>query len=119
MCHKNEFVMYEVMRELSDNELANIKMFEVEYFEDKENAFIVTNDDQFYVIGCNRDGMLGLNHKNEVKELTKIEVLCGKQIVDIKCSTYIAAVLTKCGHIYVWFGIDEDFEVNRPHSPQQ
>jgi alpha-tubulin suppressor-like RCC1 family protein len=103
---------FDILSKLNEDFKREIKLFYVfnNYIKDKEkynpigfNALIVTQNDSVYAIGDNSCGQLGLGHNKQVKNLTIVDELCNKQIVDfVNGSTYCMA-RDNCGNVY-FFG---------------
>jgi hypothetical protein len=92
-----------VINKLKDDFLNDIKfIYVLEDFKNKSNAFIVTNDDKVFVFGNNRDGVLGLGHKNKVNELTINEDLSYKRLTDFKNGYCHVIALTVDGKVFCW-----------------
>ena len=88
---------------LNEKFIKNIKLLYVfKGIGNKNNVFIVTNDDKTYVFRFNSSAVLGLGNENKVKKLTIVEELCHKQIIDFKNSHYHMIGRTIDGKVYVW-----------------
>ena len=94
---------FKVLNDLKEDFKQNIKILYV--FKDywnKENVFLVTNDDKVYCFGSNSYGLLGFGHDNEVNELTLNQELSHKQIIDFKNSYYHVIARTSDEKVYCW-----------------
>ena len=83
------------------NKILNFYMF-LKIIYNKENVFLVTNEDKVYCFGYNRNGLLGFGHENEVNELTLNQDLSHKQIIDFKNSVYHVIARTSDEKVYCW-----------------
>ena len=108
MSEKQNQIFLENFKVLNDLKLSedfkqNIKLLYVfKDYNNKENVFLVTNDDKVYCFGSNTNGLLGFGHENEVKELTLNQDLSHKQIIDFKNSEYHVIARTSDEKVYCW-----------------
>ena len=65
-----------------------------------EEIIFITNTEDIYGYGSNKDGRLGFGHRFELKEPTLIPELCGKQVVKIQFGDHFMVCLTKSGDVY-------------------
>lgn len=91
---KNEFEHFPVLTKIKNaKEIAG----------GQHHTIVLTNDNQVYSIGRKEYGRLGLGEVAEdVTELTLIESLKDKKIVDISCGAENTLGLTSDGKVYVW-----------------
>jgi hypothetical protein len=86
------------------------------------NILIVTNYDEVFTFGANRNGVLGFGNDIEVSELTINEELSHKQIIDIKNGNKHVIARTIDGFVYCWgrneYGVlgngEDDWETYKP-----
>ena len=69
----------------------------------------VTNDNKVYAIGSNSNGILGFGQDNEVKQLTIVEELCNKSIIEFKNRECHTIARTYDGKLYCWGKIGVEF----------
>jgi alpha-tubulin suppressor-like RCC1 family protein/thiamine kinase-like enzyme len=98
---------YKELKNLEISFVKNIKYLYiskdyVEEYHKRKNVFIISKDDQFFYFGVNRHGESGFRHKYRVKELSKVEVLCNKQIIDLKKGQRHVIARTTDGKVYCW-----------------
>lgn len=82
--------------------IANIKLVCV-FGSSGNEALIITKDDQFFALGSNCSGCLGLGDSTGVLEPKKVETLCGKNVKGIAYGSgpHVLA-FTDLGELYSW-----------------
>jgi RCC1 and BTB domain-containing protein len=90
-----------VLHKLKPQFVTKIKFICI-FGETGNEVLIVTEEDKVYSFGNNKNGCLGLGHKNEIQEPTIVEELCNKQIVNIAYGFRHCIALSKSGDLYAW-----------------
>ncbi|CAB3378362.1 Hypothetical predicted protein [Cloeon dipterum] len=72
-----------------------------------ENVIIVLKNDEVLAIGKNQDGCLGTGNEGEVKELTRIEILCTHKIEGFVCGGNVSNypsifAISGSGSVFSW-----------------
>ena len=82
--------------------------------EENSNLLFVTDDEKVFGIGKNKNGVLGLGHQNEVKEVEIIPELCDKNVKEFYNSEDFVLCSTSDYRLFSWgvnnnskFGIGE------------
>jgi hypothetical protein len=100
---------FDILNKLSKEIKQNIKLLYI--FKDSTlesnsrenlNVFFVTKNDKTYGFGGNEFGQLGFGHNNPVTDLTQIDELCDKNIVEFANGEYHCIARTARGKVYDW-----------------
>ena len=83
------------------NKLAQIKLVYITP-QDASDVVFVTNSDEVYAFGSNKNGRLGVGHQLVVEEPTLIKELCGKGVIKISSGCNFMAALTSSGEVWTW-----------------
>ena len=88
--------------EMSENIPENIKQI-VKYFHVfKDNILFVTIDDKVFGMGSNYEGVCGLGHRSEVKEIELIPELCDKGVKQFFIGEDFVLCLTIDNKLFSW-----------------
>ena len=86
-----------------------------------EHCLFLGYNGKVFSRGSNNFGQLGLGDYDERKDLTEVQYLSKKYVIDIECGSRHSGVLTKEGHVYCWgdagsgqCGVGEMITVNEP-----
>jgi E3 ubiquitin-protein ligase HERC4 len=93
---------FEVLNELKEEFLSEIKLLYIFKNYNENNALIVTNDDKVFAFGDNSYGVLGFGHSSQIKQITINEELSHKQMIDFKNGFYHIIARTIDGKVYCW-----------------
>ena len=67
-----------------------------------EHCLFLGHDGKVFARGCNKFGQLGLGDLVDRKDLTEVQYLSRKSVVDVECGSRHSGVLTEEGHVYCW-----------------
>lgn len=103
---------YEFLRNLDEKFFSRIKILYINKYTSLfgNNAFIVTNGGNVYVIGDNLYGCLGLGNNERVLEPKELGDLCGNKVLRFDGSTNQVIALTQNGKIFSCFLKNFTFE---------
>ena len=86
-----------------------------------EHCLFLGYNGRVFARGCNKFGQLGLGDLVERKELTEVQYLSTKNVLNVECGSRHSGVLTEEGHVYCWgdagsgqCGVGEMVTVNEP-----
>ena len=117
---------FEIFSKIPQDIKIIIKSFYVFGYSDQSIIF-VTKDDKVYGLGRNRDGILGLGHKEVVNECTEIKELSKQKVKEIFKGGYFLLALTEDYQIFGW-GVNDlgqlgrgyvSYSNNRLYKPQK
>ena len=93
-----------ILRKVAGNLQSIIEFFHVfkTRYNSGYNVIFVTNEDKVFGMGKNENGVLGLGHQNEVKEVNIIPELCNKSVEDFNNSENFVLCLTSHNRLYSW-----------------
>jgi hypothetical protein len=91
-----------ILNESKEIPLNEIKLLYVFNKSNDNNIVVATKEDEVFVFGENKYGVLGLGHQNCENDLTINEELSLKQIIDFKNSKYHVMALNIDGKVYCW-----------------
>lgn len=89
---------WKLLRGLSPSVLDKIKWFRIAY----DRLFYRTYDDEYYALGENSKGSLGVGDCDEHGSPTEITSLRGHDVVDIVCGRFMALALLEHGQVFMW-----------------
>jgi alpha-tubulin suppressor-like RCC1 family protein len=93
-----KFEKYEILNELSEEFVRNIKIITVFY----NNVIIATKDDNILSFGNNTKGCLGLGFESPVEEPTIVEELSEKPCLSLFNGLHHVMALTNSRKLYIW-----------------
>ncbi len=86
-----------------------------------EHCLFLGHNGKVFARGCNKFGQLGLGDLVDRKDLTEVQYLSSKNVVDVECGSRHSGVVTAGGHVYCWgdagsgqCGVGEMVTVNEP-----
>ena len=106
--YKNNIDKFEMSENIPENIKQIVKYFHVfkEYIgflnDNKNNIMFVTIDDKVFGMGYNYQGVCGLGHRSEVKEIELIPELCDKGVKQFFIGRDFVLCLTSDNKLFSW-----------------